>query len=360
MNTKEINILFLLKDSGIGGVVSSTKSLCDGLKKEHISTYIITNVGLGEKKMLKDYDKTIVNFNTRNFFTIIHNYKVIAQTIKKRGINIIHCQNRIPAIYAMIYCTFHRKVKYIWVNHLVPIPTSFFYRKSTFYGSCAVTDCILGEQLLHEKLKISQKKIRVINLGIDISKFKPISNTKKIELKKNLGLSQYKVILLYGRLVENKGFLLNALSKCKNNLSNLRFIFPGENEKYKQKLLVRACELGLEKNLIFPGFIDGIEMLSITDLMVLPSKHESFGISNIEAFAMGVPVIRTKNGGYEDMKDICFGIKYGDEEGLAKLIDEFIENPNKYKKLGTRAQQESSRFSIEVMTKNYIDLYRNI
>lgn len=56
-------------------------------------------------------------------------------------------------------------------------------------------------------------------------------------------------------------------------------------------------------------------MLNISDVMVLPSKNEGFGIVCIESFAMKVPIIRTKTGGYSDIIDFCIGVNYGDVNG---------------------------------------------
>lgn len=68
--------------------------------------------------------------------------------------------------------------------------------------------------------------------------------------------------------------------------------------------------------MIFPGYIDGRQYLSIADLMVLSSKQEGFGIVNVESFAMEVPVIRIKTAGWLDMKDCCFGVEYGGVRAL--------------------------------------------
>ena len=86
--------------------------------------------------------------------------------------------------------------------------------------------------------------------------------------------SEDKVILLYGRLAPVKGhsFLLKAVSLLDDEKkSHLKIVFPGQGEEYKNKLVHLALKYGLKDALIFPGYIEGRDYLSIADLMVLPS-----------------------------------------------------------------------------------------
>ena len=75
---------------------------------------------------------------------------------------------------------------------------------------------------------------------------------------------------------------------------------------------------------------------------------------------MGVPVIKTKNAGYTDIKDLCFRVDYGDIECLANLIDEFLNGDEKFKKRADMAKIESKRFGVENMVNEYYNLYRSI
>ena len=109
--------------------------------------------------------------------------------------------------------------------------------------------------------------------------------------------------------------------------------------------------------IIFPGFIDGREWLSITDLMVLPSKTEGFPQACVEAFAMGIPVIRTKTGGYEDTKDMCFGVEYGDVESLSSLLMDFFERTSIFSEKASYAKGHAFRYSIEQMVNDYYKIY---
>ena len=117
-------------------------------------------------------------------------------------------------------------------------------------------------------------------------------------------------------------------------------------------------ELELSENLIYPGFINSVDYLSISDLMVLPSEKEGFGIVNVESFAMGVPVIRTKTAGYLDMEDCCFGVEYGDSKGLAKYINYLWDAPERLEEMAKMATEKVYRFSNEMMTEKYREIYK--
>lgn len=159
-------------------------------------------------------------------------------------------------------------------------------------------------------------------------------------------------------LVKGHLFLLDAIAKLpQERKEKLCVIFPGENEEYKQEVDAHAKKLGLEKIIVYPGFIKGQEYLSISDLMVLPSKQEGFGIVNVEAFAMGTPVIRTKTAGYLDMQDCCFGVEYGNVEVLAEYINYLWDAPEKLQMMAETASKNVQRFSVEKMTEEYKAIY---
>ena len=357
-----MNVLMLVKNSEVGGVLSCVKSLSDGLKKIGDQVVIGTCAGEGVDKMLTEHDVRIIDFSAKRPAEMMRCYRQIKKIVKEERIDIIHAQNRIPALYASIYCLFHRKVKYIWSNHLVPIPCSFLYRMTTRYGKCAVAEGIDGRNFLVNKFKIPENKVKIVNLGSHLEEFKKTSREQQLRLKEKLGISDNKkIILLYGRLMPVKGhlFLLEAIARLSDEKKKeLCLIFPGENQEYKKEIEAFAKQQKLEDMIIYPGYIKGQDYLSIADLMVLPSRQEGFGIVNVEAFAMGVPVIRTKTAGYLDMEDCCFGVEYGDTEALAEHINYLWDMPEKLQDMSEKASRNVQRFSVEKMTEEYKQIYQ--
>lgn len=354
-----MNILFLVKNTSMGGVLTSMEVLAGGLiKDKHANVVIGANKAPWQETRLRDHKVIIIDFNSRNPVSVILNYIKIKKIIAQYDIDIIHAQNRVPALYAFVYCKFHKNIPYIWTNHLVPVPSSWIYRKTTKYGYKAVTDSQEGKIFLEKDLRIPPDKIKVINLGMDLSSIRRTSAIEQVQLKQKLGIQETeKVIILYGRLDEKKGhlFLLNCISRCSQE--NYRLIFPGENEEFKCTVINRARELGLAEKLIFPGYIKGNEYLSISDLLVLPSKSEGLPMALIEAFCLKVPVIRSATGGYKDMQDMCFGVDYGDENRLTELLESFFNDEAAFKEKAEYAYSQRNRFDVRRTVEQYYDLY---
>lgn len=356
-----MNILILAKESHVGGLLKYTYNLAKGLSLVD-NTKVVIGISPSEaNEPLRPFNLQEIDFETKSPFKILDNYRKIRRIVKENNIDIIQAHNRLTALYAWIFCIFHKKVKYIWVCLSVQIPSSFVYRISTKYGACAVTGAE-GVKSLEEKLRIPKDNIRVIDLGVDLNVFNKTSLVEQLELKKKIGIKDgEKVILLYGRLDKIKGhqYMLEALKLLTN--TNYRVIFPGENPEYKTFLLEIIKKYNLEDKIIFPGYISGREYLSITDLMVLPSVIDGVSYAFLETISMGVPVIRTNAGGdYKDIKDLCFWVEYGDDNGLAQLIDEFLNGNEKFSKMAALAKTESNRFSLESMANKYYNLYCSI
>lgn len=355
-----MNILILYKDSGKGGVANHARMTVKGLRSRGIKVILAGQDGLGTQTLLKDCDVSIIDFSEKNPIKIIQK---INKIVVDNRIDIIFALNRICAFYSSIVCKFHRKIYYVWANDQVPIPYDIFHRVCTKYGQMAITCSQEGYEMLKNNFHVPQEKIRVVNIGVGEKFFSSVADDVKNNIRENYGIkNDEKVILLYGRLVESKGhmFLLNALSELELNVK-YKVLFPGDGvDEYKREITDYLDEHGMKDKVIFTGFADGRELLSVSDLMVLPSVQEGYAISCIEALCMGVPVIRTKTGGYEDTKEYCTGVDYGDVKALASEIDKFFFGDEKFAQKTQKALNDREKFSEKHMIDQYIDIYNSI
>lgn len=108
-------------------------------------------------------------------------------------------------------------------------------------------------------------------------------------------------ILFIGRLDPVKGLenLIKAFASIKPTTQDLRLVIAGSGQaQYEMKLRHLVSSMGLTNEIEFPGFVDGDRKLSLMRqaiVFVLPSHHENFGLSAVEAMASGLPTIVTRD-----------------------------------------------------------------
>lgn len=347
----------MLTKATMGGVTNHIIDLGNRIQDSDSENRVFVGCDDNEAtNQLKNHLKTyVIDFYCKNPIKVVKSFIKLKEIIKGESIDIVHCHYRIPALYMKILSYF-LDVKFIWTNHLVPIPYDFFHRKTTFYGEKAIAISLESLELLISKLKIPEKDVRLMYHGINLDEFRNTMENRNY--KKTFGIDdQSKVVVLLGRLEAVKGhkFLVDAVKE----MENIVLLFTGEGkEEYKKELETYIVESGLEGKVIFTGFVKANEILSIADVMVLPSQREGFPISVLESFAMKVPVVRTKTAGYEDVKDLCIGVDYGNANMLKLAIEEALDR-EKIQPMVERAYQKvQNEWNVVQMTKNYIKLYK--
>lgn len=153
-------------------------------------------------------------------------------------------------------------------------------------------------------LDAPKEKIKIIFHNVDIDKFSQesenFSRKEKNKLKEKLGIKTNKIILFSGQLIERKGIfeLLNGFNNYTKLDSNVSLLVLGQGrEKEKMEEIIRNKNI---QNVFFTGFIQYNELYkfySISDLFILPSREEVWGLAINEAMACGLPIITTHETG---------------------------------------------------------------
>lgn len=153
-------------------------------------------------------------------------------------------------------------------------------------------------------------------------------------------------------------------------------MFDKVNQKIPSKLLMvgdgperygleeLCAQLGLCDRVVFIGKVrETQEVLEISDLFVLPSETESFGLAALEAMAMGVPVISSNTGGIPEVNingETGFMSDVGDVEDMAKNAIYILEDEDRKKNFGENALARSKVFDIDTVVRQYEDLYKTL
>ncbi len=133
-----------------------------------------------------------------------------------------------------------------------------------------------------------------------------------------------KVVTFLGRITFQKGpeYFMEAANKVLKHTNNVRFVMAGNGDLLR-KMIRYAARLGISEKFHFTDFLKGRDvdnMFAISDVYVMPSVSEPFGISPLEAMRSNVPVIISKQSGVSEILKHAIKIDFWDVDAMADAI----------------------------------------
>jgi len=185
--------------------------------------------------------------------------------------------------------------------------------------------------------------------GIDPNKISVVHNAvSRTKVSKQADLIRKKpdekIVLFLGRVTFQKGpdYFLEAAAKVLKKNKKVRFVIAGYGDMVN-KLVERAAELRIGRNVHFTGFLKREEVeqvFSASDVYVMSSVSEPFGISCLEAVLFDVPVIISKQSGVAEVLSHSLKVDFWDTNELANMIYALLKYPALEKELLTQASEE--------------------
>jgi glycogen(starch) synthase len=210
---------------------------------------------------------------------------------------------------------------------------------------------------------LEESRISVIPNGIDPLDLQPVDDLAR--LRSRFAAPDEQLVLLVGRLVYEKGFqlALEALPGVIERLGKVKFLVAGSGT-HEGELREQAKELGLEEHGHFLGWIgDDVlhSLYRISDLCVIPSIYEPFGLVALEAMASGCPCIVADTGGLREIvpEDERVGLRFngGDPEHLAIMVERMLTDAPLRERLVAEASEHVLRFDWADIARQTAGLY---
>jgi len=209
---------------------------------------------------------------------------------------------------------------------------------------------------------IAPEKIEVIHNGIR----EEVINIEKLEhditeFKKH----KYKIVSFLGRITLQKGpdyFVRVAKKVIDIYPKKVLFLMAGSGDMERQ-MIREASYLGLSDKFIFTGFLRGEEQQKIfhlSDLFVMPSVSEPFGIVPLEALLMDTPVLISKQSGVSEVLNHALKVDFWDIDEMANKIISVLENQSLSKHLAENGKKEARFLSWEKAARKCMVLYENL
>ncbi|WP_289684399.1 glycosyltransferase family 4 protein [Paramuribaculum intestinale] len=210
------------------------------------------------------------------------------------------------------------------------------------------------------------RDIVINNYGVDPAKVTTVHNavTPLTDEQKDVPehKSKDKVITFLGRITMQKGpeYFVEAAAKVLKNNHNVRFVMAGSGDMM-DNMIQLAAERGIADRFHFPGFQRGkqvYEMLKASDVYVMPSVSEPFGISPLEAMQMGCPSIISKQSGCAEILDNVIKTDYWDIDAMADAMNSIITYPAMYEQLRQDGLEEVNKITWDKAGQKVIDIYK--
>ncbi|MFW5820835.1 MAG: glycosyltransferase family 4 protein [Bacteroidota bacterium] len=167
-----------------------------------------------------------------------------------------------------------------------------------------------------EKYGVDPSKVITVHNAVD-----PVDTSESDFRPKSV---EEKIVTFLGRVTMQKGpeYFVEAAYKVLQKMDNVRFVMAGSGELL-HRMVARAASLGIADRFHFTGFLKGSEvyqMFSLSDVYVMPSVSEPFGISPLEAMQSNVPTIISHQSGVSEILVHALKVDFWDVDALADSI----------------------------------------
>ena len=152
---------------------------------------------------------------------------------------------------------------------------------------------------------------------------------------------------------------MRAAKKAIAKNPKLFFVFAGDGEE-RNRLIRLAADLGISQHVVFTGFIRGQKLrdiYAISDIFIMSSISEPFGLTALEAAHHGDALILTKQSGVSEIIQSAFKYDFWDENKLANEIYAISSSKILAKVLKENAKEEFNRISWEKIAKKCLEIY---
>ncbi len=193
----------------------------------------------------------------------------------------------------------------------------------------------LTRKIVIEKYNIPAEKVVTVHNAVRFAE-------KEQELPER-GVTD-KIVTFLGRITFQKGpdYFVEAAAKVLKRVPNVRFVMAGSGDMMNH-VIRRVARLGIADRFHFTGFLKGDDvhkMFQLSDVYIMPSVSEPFGISPLEAMRANVPSIISKQSGVAEVLDYAVKVDYWDVDAMADAIYGFVKYPALAKMFSEKGLEE--------------------
>lgn len=293
----------------------------------------------------------------------------LARLIRKKNVRLVHAHCFDPTVVGLVAARL-TGIPFVFTrhhsDHNIRLGKKWHTRIDAFCGERADHVIAVSEitrKIMIDTERVSDHKITVVHNGMET--LNEPSADQIQETRTELGLGNETIILMIGRLHEEKGhrYLFNALPAVVSRIGPVVVLLAGDGPQL-ERIEREAASAGVSDFVKFLGRRDDIpSLLSLASVVVLPSLAESFGFAALEAISLGKPVVAAATGGIpEIVSDGETGLLVppADSVALGKALVAVLEDKSLARRLGEAGRRRSAQFTFERMMAGYESVYERV
>jgi UDP-glucose:(heptosyl)LPS alpha-1,3-glucosyltransferase len=239
-------------------------------------------------------------------------------------------------------------------HHITLAMEGYRYKKGNYKKVIAVSNIVKNEII--EFYHLPSEDIETIYSGVNLEEFAlSKKETYRKEIREAYNIKEEEILLLFvGNEFRRKGleFIVSALPKVQGNVK-LLVVGKGNSKRF--------CK----RDVIFAQHSNKVEKFFLaSDIFILPTKMDAFGLVVLEAMASGLPVIISNQAGASEIiKDGEDGLilkDYSNPEEIAQKINLLISDPNLRAEMGLKARKKAEIYSWDSVSEKTLEVFKAI
>lgn len=227
-------------------------------------------------------------------------------------------------------------------------------RQGMLAADRVITVSNLTRNIVINRYGINPDKVFTVHNAVDFQSYSDMDVERGVKEK---------IVTFLGRITYQKGpeYFIEAASKVLKNYQNVRFVMAGSGDMLNRSIR-RVAKLKMATRFHFTGFLKGQDvqkMFAHSDVYVMPSVSEPFGISPLEAMRSGVPTIISKQSGVAEVLKHAIKVDFWDVDALADSIYGLLTYPALSHFASTYGMDEVNTLKWENAAVKIKDIYRD-
>lgn len=363
-----MKVLYIIDGLGRGGAEQVLITLLPELRRQGLNVSVAVRNGCMD--LASELERRGISIHVlkhRHRWNLLGMARELSEIVDRERVNLVHAHLYFSAVSTAL----------MRVMRMQNVPTCVTFHNLAYGGANKQGIKLTFRRLLARFLyrsgiegffAVSQAVARHYMIKLSLPRVSVIPNPVDLSIIRNMtigGTQRNGRIVLPGRIVKEKGHIdfLEALAQLGSKGLSPEVIIAGDGP-LRAQIENRARQLGLFEQIDFTGPLSHDEMLRViskASIVVVPSRFEGFGLTALEAMALGRAVVSSDAGGLpEVVGDAGILFPASDAKALAEALAELISDPARQAEFGKKAAERARLFDLPTVATQQIAAYQDL